>query len=81
MGGLIMCGIVGFTNFNSNMRNEEAQSVLKNMNDTLKRRGPDENGMYISDDICIAHRRLVVIDKDGNNLYETAVESFKKNCC
>ena len=21
------------------------------------------------------------IDKDGNNLYETAVESFKKNCC
>ena len=23
----------------------------------------------------------VVIDKDGNNLYETAVESFKKNCC
>ena len=65
MGGLIMCGIVGFTNFNSNMRNEEAQSVLKNMNDTLKRRGPDENGMYICDDICIAHRRLVVIDKDG----------------
>ena len=60
-----MCGIVGFTNFNSNMRNEEAQSVLKNMNDTLKRRGPDENGMYICDDICIAHRRLVVIDKDG----------------
>lgn len=24
---------------------------------------------------------IVVIDKDGNNLYETAVESFKKNCC
>ena len=24
---------------------------------------------------------IVVIDKDDNNLYETAVESFKKNCC
>lgn len=60
-----MCGIVGFTNYNVNMRNEEAQRVLTNMNNTLSKRGPDENGIYIKEDICIAHRRLIVIDPEG----------------
>ena len=60
-----MCGIVGFTNYNGNMRNEEAQRVLTNMNNTLSKRGPDENGIYIKEDICIGHRRLIVIDPEG----------------
>ena len=60
-----MCGIVGFTNYDGNMRNEEAQRVLTNMNNTLSKRGPDENGIYIKEDICIAHRRLIVIDPKG----------------
>ena len=60
-----MCGIVGFTNYNGNVNGEEARRVLENMNNTLKRRGPDENGIYIKEDICIAHSRLIVIDPDG----------------
>ncbi len=60
-----MCGIVGFTNYDGNMRNEEAGRVLTNMNNTLSKRGPDENGIYINEDICIAHRRLIVIDPEG----------------
>ena len=60
-----MCGIVGFTNYDGNMRNEEAQRVLTNMNNTLAKRGPDESGIYIKEDICIAHRRLIVIDPEG----------------
>ncbi len=60
-----MCGIVGFTNYDGNMRNEEAQRVLTNMNNTLSKRGPDENGIYIKEEICIAHRRLIVIDPEG----------------
>ena len=60
-----MCGIVGFTNYDGNMRNEEAGRVLSNMNNTLSKRGPDENGIYIKEDICIAHRRLIVIDPVG----------------
>ena len=35
------------------------------MNNTLSKRGPDENGIYIKEDICIAHRRLIVIDPEG----------------
>ena len=60
-----MCGIVGFTNYDGNMKNEEAGRVLSNMNNTLSKRGPDENGIYIKEDICIAHRRLIVIDPEG----------------
>ena len=60
-----MCGIVGFTNYDGNMKNEEAQRVLTNMNNTLAKRGPDESGIYIKEDICIAHRRLIVIDPEG----------------
>ena len=60
-----MCGIVGFTNYDGNMRNEEAGRVLSNINNTLSKRGPDENGIYIKEDICIAHRRLIVIDPEG----------------
>ena len=60
-----MCGIVGFTNYDGNMRNEETGRVLSNMNNTLSKRGPDENGIYIKEDICIAHRRLIVIDPEG----------------
>ena len=60
-----MCGIVGFTNYNHNMRDEEVRKVLSNMNNTLSKRGPDENDMYIKEDICIAHRRLIVIDPEG----------------
>ena len=60
-----MCGIVGFTNYDGNMRKEEAKRVLTNMNSTLKRRGPDENNIYVKDDICIGHSRLIVIDPEG----------------
>lgn len=60
-----MCGIVGFTNYDRNMREEEAKRVLTNMNSTLKRRGPDENNIYVKDDICVGHSRLIVIDPEG----------------
>ena len=60
-----MCGIVGFTNYDGNMREEEAKRVLTNMNSTLKRRGPDENNIYVKDDICVGHSRLIVIDPEG----------------
>lgn len=60
-----MCGIVGFSNFNGTMSYEESQKILYNMNKTLTRRGPDEDGLYIKKDICIGHKRLIVIDPAG----------------
>ena len=60
-----MCGIVGFTNYNRNIEFNESAKILNSMNVKLKKRGPDEKGEYIKEKIAMAHRRLIVIDKDG----------------
>src|SRR5574344_141865 len=60
-----MCGIVGFTNFARNMSYEESNKILDNMNQKLCKRGPDEQGLYVKENICIGHRRLIVIDPEG----------------
>ncbi len=52
-----MCGIIGFTN-----RIENAKSVLTEMMDRIRHRGPDAGGQYIDADIALGHRRLSIID-------------------
>ncbi|MGN0382859.1 MAG: asparagine synthetase B, partial [Eubacterium sp.] len=52
-----MCGICGFTGEVDN-----SKEVLKRMMDTIAHRGPDEEGMYVEDNIAIGHRRLSIID-------------------
>ncbi len=62
-----MCGFVGYINFKKRYNlseNSENMEFLKNMNNTLSKRGPDEEGYYIEDKICMAHKRLIVIDPD-----------------
>ena len=35
------------------------------MNNTLSKRGPDEDGYYISQNVGLGHKRLIVIDPKG----------------
>ena len=58
-----MCGIVGFTNYKKNINNPTY--ILNSMKDTLTNRGPDEEGIYSTDEIFMAHKRLIVIDPIG----------------
>jgi len=58
-----MCGFVGFVNFNKDIHKE--LGVLKNMNQSLCKRGPDEEGYYIKEHIALGHRRLIVLDPEG----------------
>lgn len=58
-----MCGIAGWLDKNIDLT--EKVSVLKKMSDTLQRRGPDDNGMYIRHEAAFVHRRLTVIDKEN----------------
>ena len=61
-----MCGFVGFTNLKKDFKYEKEIDLLKKMNNTLFKRGPDEEGFYINNYICMAHKRLIVIDpKNG----------------
>lgn len=55
-----MCGIAGW--IDSDIDFYEKQSVLQNMQSTLKRRGPDENGIKIYRGAALIHSRLAVID-------------------
>lgn len=60
-----MCGIVGFTNYKRNLKEEQSLNILNTMNNKLSRRGPDEEGTYYDENIYIGHKRLTIIDKEN----------------
>lgn len=57
-----MCGITGWMNKNENLRNKKR--TIKKMTKTLKYRGPDSTGYFISDDVLLGHKRLAIIDPE-----------------
>ncbi len=58
-----MCGIVGIVNYNKNISNN--YHIIRNMNNTLGNRGPDEDGYYFENNVNFGHKRLIVIDPKG----------------
>lgn len=58
-----MCGIVGWTDFTKDLSNEA--NILKAMADQLAKRGPDASGYWLSHEVALGHRRLVVVDTEG----------------
>lgn len=63
-----MCGIAGFIpGSNSNFNIEERQKIIKEMTDMIVHRGPDGEGMWLSEDgATLGHRRLSIIDLSSN---------------
>ena len=57
-----MCGFCGFFG-----TQEEKETILRSMMDTIVHRGPDNEGLYIDDHIALGFRRLSIIGlEDGN---------------
>ncbi len=54
-----MCGICGYINLE---KRPIETSILKKMNDTLSHRGPDDEGVWINENIGLAQRRLSILD-------------------
>ena len=54
-----MCGINGI--FHLNYKQVDQNQLIK-MRDVLEHRGPDDSGIYISNNIGLGHRRLSIID-------------------
>ena len=52
-----MCGFAGFTGFNAC-----ADDVLRKMTDTLRHRGPDDEGYFSDAFVSLGFRRLAIID-------------------
>ena len=59
----MMCGFTGFVDYKKNA--SSYRNVLLAMNNTLAKRGPDEDGSVIKDHVAVAHKRLIVIDPEG----------------
>ena len=54
-----MCGITGFL-INGVLENQ--REILRRMTDSLRHRGPDEEGFYLDASVALGVRRLSVID-------------------
>lgn len=59
-----MCGITGFVDVASGKKAEELKSIIIRMSNTLRHRGPDDQGSWIDENsgIALGHRRLSIID-------------------
>ena len=60
-----MCGICGKVYFDHSRPVE--REVISSMNDVLRHRGPDDQGIYINGNVGLGMRRLSIIDIDGGN--------------
>lgn len=58
-----MCGIAGILSDSIDLR--EKRPLVENISKTLKMRGPDGKGEYITKSAALIHRRLAVIDPEG----------------
>ena len=56
-----MCSICGFIDYEKEMQNSD---IIAKMNNALKKRGPDSNGIYIHKNVCLGHNRLAIIDEE-----------------
>ena len=69
-----MCGIAGFCDYSDDFT-EEAPflgRLVRRMGSTLRHRGPDENGIFLSEHAAFAHQRLAVVDIAGGKQPMTA---------
>ena len=57
-----MCGITGIVHFAQDLRQQE--TLLRKMQAVLVRRGPDQEGIFLSENCAMAHTRLAVIDTE-----------------
>ena len=60
-----MCGICGI--FETGGEKIVQRSTLKAMADTIRHRGPDDDGFYVCGGAGLAHRRLAIIDLEGGH--------------
>ena len=58
-----MCGIAGIVDY-ENERQTMSWDILKAMQDTMRRRGPDQNGIWHDRFISLVHARLSIMDPE-----------------
>jgi len=59
---IFLCGFVTLFKDIPVEEKNSGQDLMKNMTDIIKHRGPDEEGIYCDEHICLGFRRLSIID-------------------
>lgn len=72
-----MCGIAGRVDFSLDL--ESCRALVENMTLAIRRRGPDDSGVWIDGHAALGHRRLAVIDIDGGR-QPMVVPTPRGNC-
>ena len=59
-----MCGIAGVWDFSRRASRDNLHENARRMAAALEHRGPDDEGIFLDSDVCLAlaHRRLSIID-------------------
>ncbi len=62
-----MCGIAGFSSFHENytMHSPKWQTILNQMKCKMHHRGPDDSGIFLSNQVGFSHARLSIIDLEN----------------
>lgn len=58
-----MCGITGFVHFNQELASKK--ETVRQMAQTLEKRGPDDFNIWTAEHVAFGHTRLVVVDPTG----------------
>lgn len=76
-----MCGIAGFYNADANYlsNKDENEEILTQMGSTLRHRGPDSCGIFLSSKCGLSHTRLSIIDIEGGS--QPMHREFSKFSC
>lgn len=70
-----MCGITGFVNLTKDISNEK--NIIAAMNNSIKKRVPDEDGYYYEKHSVLGHKSLIVVNPTDGKQPMT----FKYNDC
>lgn len=57
-----MCGVSGF--IGRTATDKDRKAILKEMMDKIAHRGPDQEGMFVDENVALGFRRLSIIDLD-----------------
>ena len=69
-----MCGIAGLVG------DIPSRTILERMQKTMRRRGPDQEGIWQRDSAALIHARLAVIDIEGGRQPMTRWAGEKEYC-
>ena len=68
-----MCGITGWVDYKRSLEGE--RDIVTKMAETLAKRGPDDNKVWIKGNVAFGHKRLIVVDPEGGKQPMTCLKN------